>query len=87
MIRILLISILWIVTIIASIIWSYENPEKIEKFKSYFEKSIEPEIINEKQTFKIAANSFSLNVEKILSVDQKTAFKRFIDTQQRSGQK
>jgi len=74
MIRILLISILWIVTIIASIIWSYENPEKIEKFKSYFEKSIEPEITNEKQTFKIAANSFSLNVEKILSVDQKTAF-------------
>ena len=74
MTRILLILILWVVTIIASIIWSYENPEKIEKFKSYFEKSIEPEITNEKQTFKIAANSFSLNVEKILSVDQKTAF-------------
>ena len=74
MTRILLISILWIVTLLASIIWSYENPEKIEKFKSYFEKSIEPEITNEKQTFKIAANSFSLNVEKILSVDQKTAF-------------
>ena len=34
MTRILLILILWIVTIIASIIWSYENPEKIEKFKN-----------------------------------------------------
>ena len=58
MIRILLISILWIVTIIVSIIWSYENPEKIEKLKSYFEKSIEPEITNEKQTQSIKKQLF-----------------------------
>jgi hypothetical protein len=33
---------LWIFSIIVSIIWSYENPEKIESLKGSFKKNKSP---------------------------------------------
>ena len=29
---------IWFLTLVASVIWSYENPEKVEKLKDYFKK-------------------------------------------------
>ena len=57
-----LILIIWILSIIASILWTFENPEKIEKIKSYFKKKkiIESKIINETIT-EVTANSFNVN--------------------------
>ncbi len=74
MIRPIIFLSVWFITILIALIWSYENPEKIEKLKSYFDKSQEPEIKIEDELMKIAANSYTLNVEKQLSINQKTAF-------------
>tara|TARA_B110000914_G_scaffold209388_1_gene207676 strand:- start:308 stop:1564 length:1257 start_codon:yes stop_codon:yes gene_type:complete len=66
---------LWIITIIFSIIWTFENPEKIEKIKSDFKKN-EKTIIStvEKNSKNIIANSFTVAVEQVLEVSDKTAF-------------
>ena len=37
----------WIFSIIVSIIWSYEHPEKIESLKDSFKKNKSPEIKNQ----------------------------------------
>jgi len=33
-----LIFITWILSIIVTALWTFENPEKVEKVKSYFKK-------------------------------------------------
>ena len=38
--------ILWVVSLIISIIWTYEHPEKIESLKDSFKKNKSPEIEN-----------------------------------------
>ena len=57
-----LILIIWILSIVISILWTFENPEKIEKIKSYFKKKkiIESKVINETIT-EVTANSFNVN--------------------------
>ena len=37
---------IWLISIIISIIWSYENPEKIESLKDKFKKNKSPIIEN-----------------------------------------
>lgn len=73
--KIILISSIWLISIITSIIWTYENPERIEVVKNYFKKNknikIDTKKINEKI---IIANSFSINLNKIISLSEKTAF-------------
>ena len=66
---------MWLVSIIYSIIWTFENPEKIEKVKNIFKKNSEPkiEIIEDTQK-KVIANSFTVNFTKILDFKDKTAF-------------
>ena len=38
--------ILWVVSLIISIIWTYEHPEKIERLKDSFKKNKSPKIEN-----------------------------------------
>ena len=70
-----LILIIWILSIVISILWTFENPEKIEKIKSYFKKKkiIESKVINETIT-EVTANSFHVNFNKVLEIKDKTAF-------------
>ncbi len=69
------IIFLWFVTMIYAVIWTFENPEKIEKIKGKFKK-------NEKVVTKVAAagsknitaNSFTVNLSQVLENSSKTAF-------------
>ena len=71
----LFIPFLWIITIVYAVIWTFENPEKVEKIKSKFEKNkkIETRIINA-ESKKISANSFTINLSQVLENTSKTAF-------------
>ena len=61
--KIILISSIWLISIITSIIWTYENPERIEVVKNYFKKNKNIKIDNKKINEKIIiANSFSINL-------------------------
>ena len=67
--------ILWLVTIVYTIVWTFENPEKIEKIKDRFKKNKQIEIkvvsgINKN----ISANAFTLNLSQVLENKNKTAF-------------
>ena len=71
----IIFTFVWIITIIFSIIWTFENPEKIEKVKYSFNKSKKTTISTATDdVLKITANSFSLSVKKILNFEDKTAF-------------
>ena len=66
---------LWMASIIFSILWTFENPEKIEKIKSNFKKNEKTTISKvEKNSKNIVANSFTVEFEQILEVSDKTAF-------------
>ena len=71
----LFIFFLWFVSIIFTIIWTFENPEKIEKIKSEFKKNkkVESKIVTVKNK-KISANSFTVNLSQVLENTSKTAF-------------
>ena len=70
-----IIFIIWILSIIGSILWTFENPEKIESIKDYFKKKEinKINIINESLT-KVIANSFNVNFNRVLEINEKTAF-------------
>lgn len=66
---------LWFLSIVISIIWSYENPEKIESLKDFFKKNQSPEIEIVEETFeKFTANAFDISLTKIIDLNEKTAF-------------
>ena len=73
--RNILIVLLWLVSILFTIVWTFENPEKIEKIKSNFKKNqlSDVSVVDEDAT-NIQANSFNLEVKKMLSIEGKTAF-------------
>ena len=56
-------------------LWTFENPEKVEKVKSFFKKKkiIETKVVNESLT-EVTANSFNINFNKVLEINGKTAF-------------
>ena len=66
---------LWFVTIIFTSIWTFENPEKIEKIKSEFKKNkkIETKLVKS-NVINISANSFTVKLSQILENNSKTAF-------------
>ena len=71
----ILIFFLWFITIIYTIVWTFENPEKIEKVKDRFKKNKKIEIkvvsgINKN----ISANAFTLNLSQVLENKNKSAF-------------
>ena len=62
--KIIIIGI-WVFSIIISIIWTYEHPEKIESLKDSFKKNKTPEIVNiETEKKKFVANSFEVHAKK-----------------------
>jgi glucose/arabinose dehydrogenase len=67
--------IIWVITVIYSALWTFENPEKIEKIKSEFAKNkqIEVRTINSDEK-NIPANSFTINISQVLENKSKTAF-------------
>ena len=73
--KFLAIFTLWLLTILFTAIWTFENPEKIEKIKSFFKKkqSVQVEAV-EDEGQKFIANSFSVEVKKVLEFNDKTAF-------------
>ena len=70
-----LIFIIWILSILVTVLWTFENPEKIEMVKSYFKKKkiTETKVANESLT-EVTANSFNINFNKVLEMNGKTAF-------------
>ena len=71
----LFIFVLWFVTIIYTVIWTFENPEKIEKIKSQFKKNKKIETKNvTTESKKISANSFVINLTQVIENTNKTAF-------------
>ena len=80
----LIITLFWFLSVIGSIIWSYENPEKIESLKDYFKKNQNPEInIAEETSEKFIANAFDVEVTKIIELEEKTAFLIYPDEERK----
>ena len=59
----LLLLLLWILTIIFTSVWIYENPEIVRIVKNYLKKN---KIVK--------ANSFNVKIDKIISLSKRTAF-------------
>ena len=71
----IIIIFIWLISIIFSILWSYENPEKIEKIKYIFKKNKKPEISKSQNINQnVIANSYKVNFTRILDLKNKTAF-------------
>ncbi len=67
--------IIWLFSILMSIIWTFENPDKIELIKNFYKKNKTP--VSEKiksESVTIEANSFALKYEKIITLSHKTSF-------------
>ena len=68
----------WILTLLISIVWTYENPEKIKsvknKLKLYLPKNDFKKLDNDKVKNIFDSNHFKLKLEKIVSLDGKTSF-------------
>ena len=69
------ILFLWFATIIYAVIWTFENPEKIEKIKGEFKKNekVETKVLTVGSK-NITANSFTVNLLQVLEINSKTAF-------------
>ena len=67
--------LLWFVTIVYTAIWTFENPEKIEKIKSEFKKGkkVETKVVSSKSK-NISANAFTVKLTQVLENSSKTAF-------------
>ena len=75
-----LLSIIWIMSLLAVSVWTFEYPEKIESIKSIYKKNKKPIVkIEEKPENQIAANSFIVITQKIMSLSEKTAFISYED--------
>ena len=67
--------IVWFISIVLAVIWTYENPDKIELIKNIYKKNQDPVSKEIKaQSIKILANSFIVNYENIISLSHKTSF-------------
>lgn len=71
----LLFVLFYLASVLVSLFWSYENPEKIEKIKDYFKKNknIKVEYV-ESENLIFHANAFNVNIKKIIDLKEKTAF-------------
>ena len=69
------IVIFWLISILFAIVFTYENPEKIENIKDNIKKNENPRITstNSNEIFH-TANSFELSTEKIIDLKEKVAF-------------
>ena len=70
-----IVFLIWLISLIYSIVWTFENPEKIEKIKSFFKKNQKTSISSiEGETKIITANSFDVRLNQVISLKEKTAF-------------
>ena len=75
-----LLSIIWIISLLAVSVWTFENPEKIELIKKIYKKNKTPITkIEEKSEDNIFSNSFIVTTKKIMSLSEKTAFISYED--------
>ena len=71
----LTIFFIWFITILLAIVWTFENPEKVEQLKDFFKKKEDTQVKQvEKNSKFIIANSFNLEVTEIINIKDKTAF-------------
>ena len=72
----------WLISILIAIVWTYENPEKIESYKDNIKKNEKPKIksLESDQVF-YTANSFELSSKKIIDLKEKVAFIIYPDEQ------
>ena len=72
--------IIWVLTILLTAIWTFENPNKVELVKNIYKKNKKPisEKVNENSE-KVTANSFVVTFEKIISLSHKTSFVLYED--------
>ena len=65
----------WIFTILLSMVWTFENPDRIEKIKSEFKKDKEIEVSKvDNNSRNITGNAFTVEVSQVLKIEDKTAF-------------
>ena len=65
--KFIIIIIFWLLTLLSTAIWTFENPEKIEKVKSFFKKKQEVNLGSvEAGVQKFLANSFTVEAKEIL---------------------
>ena len=70
----LFIILFWLVSLLLSIIWGHENPEKIEFFKSFYKKYKKPDSeIIQSNAKKIRANSFYVELTQKISLSGEKA--------------
>ena len=75
-----LLSIIWIISLLAVSIWTFEHPEKIELIKNIYKKNNTPIIkIEGEPENNIFSNSFTITFKKIMSLSEKTAFISYED--------
>ena len=73
--KFLIIFTLWLLSVLLTAIWTFENPEKVEKIKSFFKKKQVAEVaVSKSETQKFLANSFTVEANKVLKLKDKTAF-------------
>ena len=69
------IILIWFLSLATVSLYTYENPEKIEEIKYFFNKHKDPQIkIAKTNIQKVLANSFSVAFSKVISLSEKTAF-------------
>ena len=65
----------WLVSLTLISIYTHENPETIERIKSYFAKKKAPRLsVIQDQIYRKPANSFLIEFSKVISISEKTAF-------------
>ena len=74
MTKFFLFILLWLGSLIASGVYVYENPEKIEIIKHYFKKN--KNLIEYKKggTYRVPGNSFIVELSEQISFTERTAF-------------
>ena len=72
--------IIWLLSLIITVLWTYENPEKISKIKDKIKlykpkHEFKDEKNNTDENFNVyESNHFILKIEKIASIEGKTSF-------------
>ena len=78
----LILIFLWFISIAYSIIWTFENPEKIEKIKNIVKKNKNVDIkVVKDESLSFIANSFNVKVSQVLNIADKTAFVSYPNTE------
>ena len=74
-----LLLIFWVISLLFVSLWTYENPENVEIIKSYLKKNRKPDVtITNEDSIEILANSYSVQISKVISLSEKTLNKNFL---------